>query len=69
MKNTKKSVFAAVVSISTVLFALCVNSREVIEGKEDKQNAEEEAVFFCKLMPWACVARTSGNGGGKEPPK
>jgi hypothetical protein len=69
MKRIKKSVFAAVVSIFIVLFAISVKGEQAVEGRGDKQTAKEDAGFFCKLMPWVCVARTSGNGGGKEPPK
>jgi hypothetical protein len=69
MKRIKKSVFAAVVSISIVSFALSVNGEEAVEGKGDKQSNKGEVSFFCNLMPWACVQVSLSGGGGKEPPK
>ena len=53
-----------------VVALTCIASTSSINATENHGvDKKEEAVgFFCKLFPMVCDIRSSGNGGGKEPP-
>ncbi|MFT5815944.1 MAG: hypothetical protein ACI9VT_003722 [Psychroserpens sp.] len=65
MKSLKRVFFAFAMVLVTAFAAT-----NIFAGESNGIKPVERQGFFCSVIPWFCgVSKTTGNGGGKEPPK